>query len=162
MPKEIGVLFVCMGNICRSPTAEAVFARLIADADLNQHIRHDSAGTYDFHPGKRPDPRSQSAAGRRGYELNHLQARVIRDRDFEEFDHILAMDRDNYDDLRARCPREHIHKVELFLTYAPRIDAEEVPDPYTGGAQGFDLVLDMIEEGTKGLVDHLRDRLGRS
>ena len=159
MAKEIGVLFVCMGNICRSPTAEAVFTQLIVDAKLDDQIHCDSAGTYDFHPGRQPDPRSRTAAGRRGYDLDHLQARVVHEQDFEQFNHILAMDRDNYEDLRVRCPAEHLHKVELFLTYASGVDEDEVPDPYVGGAEGFDLVLDMIEVGARGLADHLRNRL---
>ncbi|MFC6440194.1 low molecular weight protein-tyrosine-phosphatase [Bowmanella sp. JS7-9] len=146
------VLFVCLGNICRSPTAEAVFTHKARDAGLKLDI--DSAGTQGYHRGAKPDPRSAEAGQRRGYDFSGLHARRVEDNDFHRFDLILAMDQQNFDDLMRKCPPDHQHKIRLFLSFA---DAEEqhVPDPYYGGTGGFEYVLDLIEQASDGLIQHL-------
>ena len=146
------VLLVCMGNICRSPTAEGVLISKIKDAGLDGVIRTDSAGTHDYHVGKSPDRRAQDAARRRGYDLSSLRARQVSARDFETFDLVLAMDQSNYEDLLGQCPEHLRHKVRLFLSFSGRYRDQEVPDPYYGGSQGFDLVLDMVEDAVDGLL----------
>ncbi len=146
------VLLVCMGNICRSPTAEGVFRQLAREASAQDSLRIDSAGTHDYHVGKPPDPRAQEAALRRGYDLSELRARQVDIRDFREFDYILAMDRANLADLLGRCPAEHRHKVRLYLSFSERYADQEVPDPYYGGRQGFERVLDMVEDAARGLL----------
>jgi low molecular weight protein-tyrosine phosphatase len=151
---KISVLFVCTGNICRSPTAEAVFKHCVQQAGLAGHIVSDSAGTHDYHVGEAPDPRTQAAAKRRGYELGELRARRVRRDDFERFDYVLAMDEANLRQLERLCPREHAHKLKLFLDFgggSPR----EVPDPYYGGPEGFERVLDLVERAAQGLLRHL-------
>ena len=156
MSGSVGVLFVCTGNICRSPTAEGVFAHMVEEARLADRIRVDSAATHDYHPGKAPDPRSQRAAARRGYDLSGQRARLISDRDFESFDYILAMDRDHMHILADQCPREHREKLRLFLAYADGLDTDEVPDPYFGGGAGFEVVLDLVEIASESLLEHIR------
>jgi protein-tyrosine phosphatase len=146
------VLFVCMGNICRSPTAEGVFRRMVEEAGLQDKIRVDSAGTHDYHVGAPPDTRAQLHAERRGYDLSGLRARQVRASDFTDFDLILVMDRRNLDTLLRVCPRQHAHKLRLFLEYAPLLEEVEVPDPYYGGERGFDYVLDMVEDAARGLL----------
>lgn len=146
------VLFVCMGNICRSPTAEGVFRQMVWAAGLEEEIRVDSAGTHDFHAGSPPDIRSQAHAKRRGYDLSGIRARQVRASDFTEFDLILVMDKRNLVTLQRVCPREHAHKLRLFLDYAPLWPEKEVPDPYYGGERGFDYVLDMVEDASRGLL----------
>ncbi|MGH8642037.1 MAG: low molecular weight protein-tyrosine-phosphatase [Burkholderiales bacterium] len=151
---KISVLFVCTGNICRSPTAEAVFKHCVREAGLAGRIVSDSAGTHDYHVGEPPDPRTQRAAKRRGYELGALRARRVRRDDFERFDYVLAMDEANLWQLERLCPREHAHKLKLFLDFGggpPR----EVPDPYYGGPEGFERVLDLVEGAAQGLLRHL-------
>lgn len=154
--RKVGVLFVCTGNICRSPTAEGVFAHQVREAGLDQLVRVDSAGTHDYHVGEAPDGRSQRAAAQRGYNLAHQRARVVAAGDFEAFDYILAMDRGHLQILRHQCPPRHRKKLELFLHYAEDLEAEEVPDPYYGGGGGFEIVLDLVELASEGLLEHIR------
>jgi protein-tyrosine phosphatase len=159
---RIKVLFVCSGNICRSPTAEAVFRRHVEDAGLQRLILVRSAGTLDYHAGSAPDPRAQDAGKRRNYDLSRVRARQLRLQDFLEFDHLLAMDRGHLTTMRGASPPEHRHKIRLFLDYAPHLAEREVPDPYYGTAQGFELVLDLIEEASRGLLAKILAELPRA
>lgn len=145
-----------MGNICRSPTAEGVVRAHVERAGLKGLVEVDSAGTHAYHVGEPPDPRSQKAAAKRGYELAHLRARRVAAADFLRFDYILAMDRDNLSVLREACPDEERHRLGLFLDHAKSIEEQEVPDPYYGGPEGFERVLDLIEEGAAGLIKRLQ------
>lgn len=145
-----------MGNICRSPMAEGVVRTLIERAGLIGRVELDSAGTHDWHAGAPPDRRAQNAAARRGYDLSGLRARRVAASDFARFDHILAMDRDNLALLREACPEEHRRKLGLFLDHAENFDEEEVPDPYYGGIDGFERVLDMVEDAARGLITAVR------
>jgi protein-tyrosine phosphatase len=154
---KIKVLFVCMGNICRSPTAEGVFAKLLNEQYLEEHFAIDSAGTHAYHVGEPPDLRAQKAALDRGIELVHLRARKVALDDFEKFDFLLAMDCDNYSSLIDACPEKHKEKVKYFLDYASHLGEREVPDPYFGGKYGFEKVLDMIEEASAGFLKTLRE-----
>lgn len=147
------VLFVCLGNICRSPTAEAVFRHKVKEAGLDVSI--DSAGTHGYHIGKAPDSRSQQAGQARGYSFAGLACRKVDSSDFEKFDYILAMDNDNYNNLIKKSDAQYHHKVHMMMDFAPAYD-NEVPDPYYGGAQGFELVLDMIEAASDGLIKDIR------
>lgn len=156
----VRVLFVCLGNICRSPTAEGVFRHVVEDAGLMDHIEIDSAGTHAYHIGDPPDLRSQEAARRRGIDLSSLRGRKATAEDIERFDYILAMDAENLANLRAICPAGLDEKVRLFLEFAPNRPEREVPDPYFGGESGFERVLDMIDEAAHGLLAHLRQRHG--
>lgn len=155
----VSVLMVCMGNICRSPTAEGVFRQRLQEAGLEHRVRLDSAGTHSYHIGKSPDPRASQAAAGRGYDLSGLVGRQVGPRDFEEFDLILAMDHDNLANLRRVCPRGREDRLRLFLSFSPRYAGQEVPDPYYGGPQGFDRVLDMVEDAAEGLLAEIRRRL---
>ena len=150
------VLFVCMGNICRSPTAEGVFRKLVEESapDLGIHI--DSAGTHAYHIGEPPDHRAQHAARARGVDLSALRARKVTVDDFEFFNYVIAMDRLNYECLAAICPDEYMERISLFLEYADEAPVEEVPDPYYGGATGFDHVLDLVEQAALGLLEDIR------
>jgi len=152
------ILLVCMGNICRSPSAEGVVKHLLRNNKMDHEINVDSAGTHAYHAGEPPDPRAQRAAQRRGIDLSRLRARRIAQADFEEFDLILAMDRENLEELHSACPERHRHKIELFMRYARSFEADEVPDPYYGGEKGFDVVLDMVEDAAQGLLETLRQR----
>ena len=153
------ILFVCLGNICRSPTAEGVLRTLAAREAPELRLEVDSAGTADFHVGEPPDPRTQAAGLRRGYDLAALRARVIEPADFGHFDLILAMDEDNLRVLRRRAP-PHVHeRLRLLLEFAPDADSRDVPDPYYGGPNGFEEVLDLVEAATRGLLTHLRQRV---
>ncbi|KPJ96023.1 MAG: phosphotyrosine protein phosphatase [Gammaproteobacteria bacterium SG8_11] len=154
----VKVLFVCMGNICRSPTAEGVFAKIVHDAGLTDLIEIDSAGTHAYHVGEPPDSRAQRSALQRGIDISLLRARKARTEDFEYFDYVLAMDEDNFQHLSVICPEEHQEKLQLFLEYAPHLEYREVPDPYYGGAKGFEHVLDMVEHAAVGLLEHIRTR----
>lgn len=149
------VLFVCMGNICRSPTAEAVFRRLATQRGLLSELEIDSAGTHGYHVGESPDARTQRAAAERKYDLSSLVARKVAPEDLEYFDLILAMDRSNLDALRKLCPADRLSCLKLFMSYARQFDDDEVPDPYYGLAHDFDLVLDMIEDASEGLLDEI-------
>jgi protein-tyrosine phosphatase len=157
--ERFGILFVCMGNICRSPMAEGVFRQHVTQAGLEGRIVIDSAGTHDYHVGEPPDPRAQRAAGRRGYDLSMLRGRQVSRADFGEFDYLLAMDRMNLRVLERLCPSGHGHKLKLFLEFSNDAAPREVPDPYYGGDQGFEHVLDLVEEAAQGLLAHLRGRL---
>jgi protein-tyrosine phosphatase len=152
------ILFVCLGNICRSPTAEAVFRSAVAREAENLDIVIDSAGTHGYHIGEPPDTRTQDAARRRGIDMSGLRARQVHASDFEEFDLILAMDRDNLAELKRRCPPRLHARLRLLLEFAAVAD-REVPDPYYGGETGFEQVLDLIEQASRGLLDDLRRRL---
>ena len=152
----IKVLFVCMGNICRSPTAEGVFRNQVERLGLHKQIHIDSAGTHDYHIGSPPDGRAQTTAAKRGYNLSRLRGRQVEERDFSEFDFILAMDMDNLSRLQARCPDQHAHKLGLFMEYSKNFLEREVPDPYYGGGEGFERVLDMVEDASQGFIEHLR------
>jgi len=154
----VRVLFVCLGNICRSPLAEGVFRELVMRAGLTEKIHIDSAGTHAYHVGNPPDPRAQEAALQRGIDISAQRGRKAARRDFETFDYILAMDRENHANLLAICPRGQEHKLRLFLEFASDRPEEEVPDPYYGGASGFHRVLDMVEEASRGLLDDIRRR----
>lgn len=156
--KKIKVLFVCMGNICRSPTAEGVFAAQVKGKNLEQLIEVDSAGTHAYHIGQGPDERSRSAALKRGIDLSALRARRAVAADFDYFDYVLAMDRDNYQRLEAICPPGAEYKLHLFMSFAPNLEHEEVPDPYYGGPMGFERVLDMIEHAAEGLLQEIQLR----
>lgn len=156
----VKVLFVCMGNICRSPTADGVFANMVESEGLTDKIEIDSAGTHAYHIGNSPDPRSQECAEKRGIDLSHLRARRATEQDFQIFDYVLAMDKDNLDDLQQLCPGGMEHKLKLFLEYAPHLNISEVPDPYYGGVNGFDRVFDMVEESSAGLLAEIKQRLG--
>jgi protein-tyrosine phosphatase len=152
--EQISVLFVCMGNICRSPTAEGVFRHQVAKAGLDEQIVVDSAGTHAYHVGSPPDRRAKAAAERRGISLGELRARRVSDADFERFDYIIAMDEDNVAHLKDEAPLEHHSKVQLFLEFSSGRQVE-VPDPYYGGAAGFERVLDLVEEASRGLLETL-------
>ena len=154
----IKVLFVCMGNICRSPTAEGVFRRKLREQGLEDKADVASAGTHGYHVGEAPDQRTQRAAARRGYDLSGIRARKIAPQDVDYFDLILAMDRHSLEALRLVCPPQRHDCLGLFMDYAKNFDDDEVPDPYYGLGQGFDLVLDMVEDATEGLVDLVKAR----
>jgi protein-tyrosine phosphatase len=154
----INVLFVCTGNICRSPTAEGVARHFIEARGLADRIAVDSAGTHGYHAGEAPDRRAQKAAERRGYDLSGLRARQIESADFERFDLILAMDADHLAIMRRSCPDAYRTRLSLFMRYARSHDLLEVPDPYYGGDNGFDAVLDYCEDGVQGLLEILAGR----
>ena len=152
------ILFVCLGNICRSPTAEGVLRALAAREAPELPIEVDSAGTAGYHVGQPPDPRTREAAARRGYDLSTLRARIVEPGDFERFDLILAMDRENLEVLRRRAPRDARERLRLFLEFAPEGGPAEVPDPYYGGPNGFEEVLDLVEAATRGLLAAMRQQ----
>lgn len=154
------ILFVCMGNICRSPTAHGVFQHKINHHGLSNQVRVDSAGTHNYHPGSPPDNRSQAHASKRGYDLSDLRARQISDSDFENYDLILAMDWDNLALIQAECPSEHQGKVRRLTEFCLKHESPVVPDPYYGGKDGFEHVLDLVEDACEGLVRHVRNRVG--
>lgn len=156
----VKVLFVCMGNICRSPTAQGVFERMVSEAGLAEFVQIDSAGTHAYHVGEPPDRRAQAAARKRGYDLSAQRARRISPLDFASYDYVLVMDEDNLADARSSCPPEHAHKLALLMHYAPEHGLREVPDPYYGGESGFDRVLDMVEAASRGLLAEISRRLG--
>lgn len=151
----VRVLFICLGNICRSPTAEGVFRHYVREAGLEGEIESDSAGIGDYHIGEPPDLRACRHAAQRGYDLTPLRARQVRKQDFADFDYVLAMDEDNVRMLKRWCPREHAHKLKLLSDFCST-GACEVPDPYAGGPQGFELVLDLVEDAAQGLLRHIR------
>ena len=155
----IRVLFVCMGNICRSPTAEGVFRHLVQARGLAERIQADSAGTHDYHLGDPPDLRARAAALRRGYDLSPLRARQVANTDFAAFDYVLAMDAVNLATLERQRPRASRARVQLLLEFAPGCSQREVPDPYYSGEQDFEAVLDLVEQGCRGLLDRLQAQL---
>ena len=157
--RRVRVLFVCLGNICRSPTAQAVFESLAARRGLSGEIQADSCGIGDWHTGNTPDERATAAAARRGYDLSRLRARQVRLDDFSAFDYILAMDRDNLADLELLRPTGFRGHLGLFLAFAGDGAPTDVPDPYYGGDAGFDRVLDLVESASEGLLRALeRDK----
>ncbi|WMS88040.1 low molecular weight protein-tyrosine-phosphatase [Pleionea litopenaei] len=157
----IKVLFVCLGNICRSPTAEGVFRDKVKKQNLSNYVSTDSCGTAAYHVGSPPDTRSLQAGIARGYDFTDLRARKVKLKDFDEFDLICAMDQNNYDDLIAFAPDQHHQKVIKFLSFAMNFSEEDVPDPYYGGPKGFERVLDLIEDASDGLILKLKDTLQR-
>ncbi len=152
---DLKILFVCMGNICRSPTAEGVFKQKLSELGLLHEVYIDSAGTHNYHPGSAPDARTQHHALKRGYDLSKLRARALKDTDFEDFDLLLTMDWDNRTLLEERCPERHRHKIRGFTEFLQTTQASTIPDPYYGGDQGFEYVLDLIEEASDGLIKTL-------
>jgi len=152
----IRILFVCMGNICRSPTAHGVFEHLVREHDLVAKFEVDSAGTHAYHVGETPDTRSSEVAKSRGYDLSYIRARRVEMSDFEYFDYILAMDADNFEILHSMAPKKYKDRVSLFLDFAEQCNETEVPDPYFGGGTGFDHVLDLVENASAGLLKHIR------
>lgn len=153
------VLFVCLGNICRSPTADGIFRELVKREKLDQKIIVDSAGTGGWHIGKAPDPRTVAAAKKRGYDLSPLRARQVNASDFDEFDFVLAMDSVNLRDLHIIKPIHYTGHLGLFLEFGEHKHHREVPDPYYGDGDGFELVLDLVEGAAQGLLTHIRQRL---
>lgn len=157
--KKVKVLFVCMGNICRSPTAHGVFEQMVNNAKLSHLIEIDSAGTHAYHVGESPDKRAQETARSRGIDLAYIQARKVDENDFEYYDYILAMDSDNYAILEQSCPQQYKDKLNLFLDFAPEHPLNEVPDPYYGGIKGFENVFDMVDAASKGLLENIKSHL---
>jgi len=155
----IKVLFICMGNICRSPTAHGLFRQILVDKGLGDSIKVDSAGTHAYHIGKSPDARSVKAALSRGIDIRDLTARQLDDCDFEEFDYLLVADKDNYHLALESCPKEHRHKVKFMLDFAQHTTIKEVPDPYYGEGNGFERVLDLLEDACEGLMLELEEKL---
>src|SRR5512146_2908735 len=153
---KVSILFCCMGNICRSPTAEAVFRHYVEKAGLAERIHIDSAGTHGYHVGDAPDARTQRAARQRGYDMSRLRGRQVEAGDFMHFDYVLAMDEANLDILRRLRPHNAQGHLGLFLEFAEHHREREVPDPYYGGADGFERVLDMVEDAAHGLLQHIR------
>jgi protein-tyrosine phosphatase len=157
---DVSVLFVCLGNICRSPTAEGVFRKVVMEEGMSEHIEIDSAGTHAYHVDEPPDRRAQEAALRRGVDISGLRGRQATAVDIERFDYVLAMDEENYQNLMGICPPGLEGRVRLFMEFAPDRPERAVPDPYFGGDAGFERVLDMIEEAAAGLLAHLRRQHG--
>ena len=156
--KKIKVLFVCMGNICRSPTAHGVFEHLVKNEHLSHKIEIDSAGTHAYHVGESPDRRARETAQTRGIDLNYIKARKVNESDFEYYDYILAMDSDNFAVLDNQCPEEYKQKLSLFLDFAPEHPLDEVPDPYYGGIKGFENVFNMVDAASRGLLKNIKSR----
>ena len=154
----VKVLFVCLGNICRSPTAEGVFRALLESESLNGQVQVDSAGTGSWHIGGPPDRRAQAAARKRGIDLSGQRARQAKPADFKRFDYVIAMDRDNHHDLAGLCPPDEEHRLHLLMDFAPELGKRDVPDPYYGGGGGFEAVLDMIEAAARGLLADIREK----
>lgn len=152
----ISILFVCMGNICRSPTAEGVFRHFVQEAGLVDRIRIDSAGTHAYHTNEPADRRANAAAERRGYSLANMRARRVSEEDFDEFDFIIAMDQLNHVTLVDQADAEYHDKIHLFLEFASGPE-DDVPDPYYGGAKGFERVLDLVEDASRGLLETLKE-----
>ncbi len=155
--ERVNVLFVCMGNICRSPTAEGVFTELVKRQGFGEQLRIDSAGTIDYHTGEAPDSRAQEASRRRGIDIGHLRARQVAESDYCEFDYVLAMDRENLNYMMHECPHEKRDRLSLFLDFAPDESVREVPDPYYGGQNGFDRVFALVLAASEGLLSHIQE-----
>jgi len=154
----VKVLFVCMGNICRSPTAHGMFRALVEKEGLSQAIEIDSAGTHAYHVGSAPDRRAQATAQERGIDISDLVARRVEPDDFDLFDFVVAMDQDNYMSLSEICPDQHVDKIYMFMDFADHMRTREVPDPYYGGPSGFDRVFDLVEAASEGLLQEIRQR----
>ena len=153
------VLFVCMGNLCRSPSAVGVLRHLVKEAGLQESIHIDSAGTHDYHVGESTDGRAQFVSRKKGYDISDLRARQVTLEDIKEYDLILAMDWDNLSYLQQMCPKSQHHKLMLLMRYANDYEEATVPDPYYGGEDGFELVLDMLEQASQVLLDEIKARL---
>jgi len=158
-PRQFSILFCCMGNICRSPTAEGVLRQVLSTQAAHLQIALDSAGTHDYHLGEAPDARAIQAAKRRGVDLSALRARQVLARDFEQFDLVIAMDEENLDHLRRLAPAQWRDRIKLMMDYAPEFGTRNVPDPYYGSAQGFEEVLDLLQAASEGLLADLLSRL---
>ena len=158
-PERFRVLFCCMGNICRSPTAEGVLRHVLNTRAAHLSVAVDSAGTHDYHIGEPPDARAIQAARRRGIDLSALRARQVSAHDFEQFDLVIAMDEQNLDHLRQLAPVQHHGRIRLMMEYAPDLGTPNVPDPYYGGSQGFEEVLDLLQAASEGLLADLMRRL---
>ncbi|MDG6778295.1 low molecular weight phosphotyrosine protein phosphatase [Thiomicrorhabdus sp. zzn3] len=158
MSKKVSVLFVCMGNICRSPTAHAVFRQLVREEGLHKQVEIDSAGTHAYHVGNPPDERSVKVARGRGIEMKDLRARKVDFGDFIQYDYVLAMDDANYSILKEMALPEHYDKISMFLDFAENWEEREVPDPYYGGPEGFDRVFDMVTDASRGLLEEIRQK----
>ena len=154
--KKVSVLFVCMGNICRSPSAQGVFEKNVDDNGLKNQFNIDSAGTHSYHVGGKPDSRSVQAAMARNIDITQQRARKISQSDFEAFDYIVVMDNNNHMNVRMICPKNHQHKIYKMLEFVPSSKYTEVPDPYYGGDNGFELVLDLLEIASIGLLEHIQ------
>ena len=154
----VKVLFVCMGNICRSPTAEGVFRHIVNNSGLEKFIHIDSAGTHAYHVGNPPDNRAQAAAHQRNIDLSSQRARKVKTDDFHEFDYIIAMDDSNISELEYICPAGEEEKLHLFLSFAKNVQSHEVPDPYYGGSRGFEDVLDLVEQASTGLLNTIQKK----
>lgn len=156
----VKVLFVCMGNICRSPTAEGVVRKMLEKhPDVQNRVELDSAGTHGYHVGEAPDSRTQRAAAVRGYDLSQIRARKVAAQDLDYFDLVLAMDKTNLDNLQRLSRPDQQNKIKLLMDFSKQFDDDEVPDPYYGLGQGFDLVIDMVEDSARGLIEKLRSDL---
>lgn len=155
---KVKVMFVCMGNICRSPSAEAVFHYMVQTSGLRDFIEVASSGTHDYHVGGPADKRSHAAALNRGVDMSSHKAQHLKKDHFTYYDYLLVMDQNNYDHAIRLCPAEHQHKVYYFLDFAPQLNVKEVPDPYYGGEDGFEHVLDLIEAASAGLMAEIRER----
>lgn len=153
---RVSVLFVCLGNICRSPTAHGIFEQRVREAGLQDVIHVDSAATGAFHVGNPPDPRTQRAAAARGYDLSGQRARQVSPADFQRFDFILPMDRMNLGNLRALQPKDFTGHLGLFMEFSKQRQYTQVPDPYSDGPEGFELVLELVEDAAQGLLEHIR------
>lgn len=156
------ILFCCMGNICRSPTAEGVFRRALLARAPQLDVQIDSAGTHDYHVGEAPDARARAAARRRGIDISQVRARQVAPQDFERFDLILAMDEENLRELKERSDRVYHERIRLLMEFAPNARSRAVPDPYYGAEPGFEEVLDLLEEAANGLIDELLARMNRA
>ena len=159
---KISILFVCMGNICRSPTAAGVFEKLLGERAPELVVEVDSAGTHAYHVGEAPDARARRAAERRGVDLSGQRARRVSVEDFERFDFVVAMDQLNRTVLMELCPPEYQGRIYLFLEFAPQLGRSDVPDPYYGGSNGFEHVLDLVEEASISFIEHLRRERDRN
>ena len=155
------ILFVCLGNICRSPMAEGLFRRELERRGIDHLVEVDSAGTGSWHIGEPPDERAQRAIARRGVDISGLRGRQVKRADLDAFDLILAMDAENLSDLMALADEEQMQRIRLFMEFAPAMGTREVPDPYFGGEEGFEHVLDLLQEAARGLADHVEEELRR-
>ncbi len=155
--KRIKVLFVCLGNICRSPTAEGVFRAMVEEKGLADHIEIDSAGTSGWHKGQAPDPRSQEEALRHGVDLSRQKSRAVVPEDFERFDYICAMDSANLSELKRACPKSEQGRLYRFTSFAPELKVQDVPDPYYGGDHGFENVYNIVEASARGLLERIEN-----
>ncbi len=154
----VKILFVCLGNICRSPAAEGVFRHIACNAGLDEKITVDSAGTGNWHIGQQPDSRVRAVAHRRGIDLSSLRARQVGPPDFERFDYIVAMDRGNVRDLMDCAPGGHARKIVLLLDFLPEFEDKDVPDPYQGSARDFEIMFQLVERGVRALMEHIEDQ----